>query len=141
MYDNSKYSYEARLKVPFHDLDPMQVVWHGNYFKYFEIARDGLLNKLDVNLQSFSHDTQFVFPVIRTSTKHIFPLRHNDDFTCKATLIEAKFKIVVAFEIRLIKDNILCAKGKSEQAAVKFPEMKIMFQLPEDIRKAFGIYE
>ncbi len=28
--------------LPFHDLDPMRVVWHGNYMKYFEIARDGL---------------------------------------------------------------------------------------------------
>ena len=53
MNKKNKPVYEARLKVPFHDADPMQVVWHGNYIKYFEIARDGLLDEAGVDLQSF----------------------------------------------------------------------------------------
>lgn len=136
---DNRNTYEVRLKVPFHDVDPMQVVWHGNYFKYFEIARDGLLNQMGVDLQSFFSDTQYVFPVIKTSAKHIFPLRHRDEFICKATLIGTKFKIIMTFEIRLVKDNKLCAKGKSEQAAVKYPEMEIMFNIPEKIQQAFGL--
>ena len=36
-------SYEVTLKVPFYDLDPMQIVWHGHYLKYFDIARSELL--------------------------------------------------------------------------------------------------
>ena len=27
------------IKIPFHDLDSGNVVWHGRYFKYFESAR------------------------------------------------------------------------------------------------------
>ncbi|MBN2040526.1 MAG: acyl-CoA thioesterase [Spirochaetes bacterium] len=139
MNKKDKPVYEARLKVPFHDADPMQVVWHGNYIKYFEIARDGLLDEAGVDLQSFFNNTKYLFPVIKTSTKHIFPLRHRDEFICKATLLEAKFKIVFEFEIRLVKDNKLCAKGKSEQAAVKYPEMEILFNIPEQIQKALGL--
>jgi acyl-CoA thioester hydrolase len=33
------------LEIPFHDVDMMQVVWHGHYAKYFEIARCALLEK------------------------------------------------------------------------------------------------
>ncbi|PJA39535.1 MAG: 4-hydroxybenzoyl-CoA thioesterase, partial [Lysobacterales bacterium CG_4_9_14_3_um_filter_62_6] len=29
-------SHEIELTPAFHDLDPMVVVWHGHYFKYFE---------------------------------------------------------------------------------------------------------
>jgi acyl-CoA thioester hydrolase len=132
------HTYEVKLYVPFHDCDPMQVVWHGNYFKYFEIARDGLLYKLGVDLQSYFQKAQYVFPIIKTSVKHISPLRHRDEFICKATLTDSRFKLAFSFEIRLFKDNKLCAKGKSEQAAVKYPEMEIMFNIPEDIRAALG---
>jgi acyl-CoA thioester hydrolase len=132
------HTHEAKISVPFHDCDPMQVVWHGNYFKYFEIARDGLLYKLGVDLQSYFQKAQYVFPIIKTSIKHVSPLRHRDEFICKATLTDARFKLAFSFEIRLVKDNKLCAKGKSEQAAVKYPEMEIMFNIPEDIRTTLG---
>ena len=38
-------SHEIRLSVPFHDLDPMDVVWHGNYLKYFDMARFALFRE------------------------------------------------------------------------------------------------
>ena len=38
---------EIELSPAFHDCDPMHVVWHGNYFKYFEIARCALLQRYD----------------------------------------------------------------------------------------------
>ena len=38
---------EIELRPAFHDCDPMNVVWHGNYFKYLEIARCALLQRHD----------------------------------------------------------------------------------------------
>ena len=29
----------VEITVPFHDVDMMEVVWHGHYTKYFEVAR------------------------------------------------------------------------------------------------------
>ncbi|MBW2633294.1 MAG: acyl-CoA thioesterase, partial [Deltaproteobacteria bacterium] len=69
---------------------------------------------------------------------HIVSLRYRDQFTCKALVKEARYKIVVDFEIRLNKDGTLCAKGRSEQVAVTYPETEIQFEIPEDIRKALG---
>ena len=51
---------------------------------------------------------------------------------------EAEYKIVVDFEVRLIRDNQLCTRGKSEQVAVKYPDMEILFEIPDDIRKMLG---
>ena len=34
------------IQVQFYDLDPMDVVWHGNYVKYMETARCALLSKI-----------------------------------------------------------------------------------------------
>ena len=37
---------EAEIEVPFQDLDPMDIAWHGNYFRYFEAARVKLLRSI-----------------------------------------------------------------------------------------------
>lgn len=124
------------MKVPFHDLDPVQIVWHGNYFKYFDIARFGLFEDAGIDLYDYSVSHGYIFPVTRSSIKHIHPLRHNDLFVCRATLTEIRYKIAMAFEIRLVRDNTLCARGTGEQLAVKLPHMDLEFEIPQDIREA-----
>jgi acyl-CoA thioester hydrolase len=137
--DSAKYkSYEVRLRVPFYDLDPLHMVWHGNYLKYFDIARSELFHSLGVDLFSYFNRTSYFFPITKTSTKHIVSLRYRDEFKCKATVTEARYKIVVEFQIRSGEMNHLCAKGRSEQLAVKYPEMEMMFEIPQEIRKALG---
>ncbi len=89
MVSKRNKSYEVELKVPFHDLDPMQMVWHGNYLKYFDIARTGLFDSLGVDLFSYFKRTNCLFPITKTTTKHIVSLRYRDKFKCKETIVEA----------------------------------------------------
>ncbi len=133
--NNAGRSCEKKFVVPFHDLDPMEVMWHGNYFKYFDITRDALFQHLGVDLYNVDEDTQYIFPIIRTSIKHVYPLRFRDAFLCRAVLKEITYKITIAFEIRLTENNRVCARGKSDQAAIKIPEMETMLRIPEDIRR------
>jgi len=135
---SDKKSFEVRMSVPFFDLDPMQIVWHGNYLNYFEIARAALFEHHGVDLYSYYDREKIIFPIIRTSTKHIFPLRHRDEIICKATLVDANIKLVVDFEIRKTADNSVCARGRTEQVAVKTPEMETLFSIPQDIRSLLG---
>jgi acyl-CoA thioester hydrolase len=132
-------SFETTLRVPFHDLDPLNVVWHGNYLKYFDIARFGLFESAGIDLYGFLDKYRLIFPVSRSSAKHIRPLRHNDEFICKATVTEAKYKVAMNFEVRLTRDNTLCATGKGEQVAVKVPEMEIQFDVPAEITRALEL--
>jgi acyl-CoA thioester hydrolase len=131
-------SFETTMTVAFHDLDPMQVVWHGNYFKYFDIARFGLFADHGIDLYDYMLTKHYVFPVTRTSIKHVAALRPFDDFICKAVVTEAEYKIAMEFSLRLKADGKLCARGKSEQVAVRYPEMEMAFEIPNDIRKALG---
>ena len=126
------------MRVPFHDLDPLQIVWHGNYAKYFDIARFGLFKQAGLDLYDYFVGQQLVFPVTRFSAKHITPLRYDDEFVCKATVVEAVYKIELSFEIRLTENGYLCTRGKSEQVAVKVPEMEMQFEIPSDITVALG---
>jgi acyl-CoA thioester hydrolase len=119
-------SFEMHMKVAFHDLDPLQVVWHGNYLKFFDITRFGLFAASGIDLYKYLLEKQIAFPVTRTSLKYISPLRAFDEFICRATVTEAYHKIGMAFEIR----------KNSEQLAVRYPGMEMEFPIPEDIRQA-----
>jgi acyl-CoA thioester hydrolase len=129
-------SCQITMQVPFHDLDPMQVVWHGNYYKYFDQARFTLFRRCGVELYTLYQQTGLLLPITRTTCKHIVPLSYGDQFTCTASLIEAHIKIVIDFEIRRISDDTLCATARGEQVAVKMPENELLLEIPESIRSA-----
>ncbi len=126
------------MTVPFHHLDPLNMVWHGNYLKYFDIARTALFDKLGIDLHGFYLKTKCIFPLTRTSTKHINSLVNRDEFICKATVVEATYKIVIDFEIRLAANGKICTRGRSEQVAVKTPEMEMLLHIPDEIRIPLG---
>jgi acyl-CoA thioester hydrolase len=130
--------YEFKRRVPFHDLDPLQIVWHGNYLKYFDIARFGLFKQAGLDLYRYFLTRQLIFPVTRSSAKHIVPLRYDDAFVCRAIVTEAVYKIAMSFEIRLAENGQICTRGKSEQVAVKMPEMEMQFEVPGDVTAALG---
>ncbi len=138
MGKDSKKSCEVLFTVPFHDLDPMNMVWHGNYLKYFEVTRDALFAQSGVDLFRYFKEKSCLFPIIKTATKHVASLGYLDEFKCIATVVEAQYKIVLDFHIRLLRNNRLCAKGRTEQVAVKYPEKEILFEIPQDIREALG---
>ncbi len=129
-------STSVKLKVPYYDVDLMQVVWHGNYLKYFEVARQALFRECGLNFRRYAEEKRYVFPVIRSMVKYIRPLRLDDEFICTAVLKEARVKIVLDFEIKLVSDGKVCTKGRSEQAALLIPEMEMAFRIPEEIQKA-----
>lgn len=128
-------SASVQIRVPFYDVDMLQIVWHGNYLKYFDLARQALFLKSGLDMPR-NREKHYIFPVIRTSVKYLYPLKLNDEFTCTATTRAAKVKLVIDFEIRLLSDGRLCATGRSEHAAVRMPEMEMEFRIPEDVERA-----
>lgn len=129
----------VRLTIPFCDADPMQVVWHGNYFKYFDAARDRMLCDAGIDLYRSLERWGVVFPVTRTQTKHIRPLRVRDEVDCTAILVECECRLVVDFEVRNVATGELCAKARTEQAAVRLPEGMLELRLPQDMRRALMV--
>jgi acyl-CoA thioester hydrolase len=138
MNDRQKVSATVRMKVSFHDLDPFNVVWHGNYLKYFEVAREALFEKCGIDLPAYHRKTGIIFPVIRSTVKHIRPLTYQQEFLCTASVHEARRKIALDFEISLPADSAVCTRGSTEQVAVHAPTMRLELRIPKDIGQALG---
>jgi acyl-CoA thioester hydrolase len=126
----------VEMRAPFHDVDAMQVVWHGNYLKYFENARERLFEQVGVDLFEYHARSGYLFPITRTWTKHVRPLRYNERFTCRARLVDCHRKLVVEYEIRRATDGRICAKGGSEQVAIRSSDFRLEIEIPQDIKEA-----
>ncbi len=133
---DSEVKCSVKLKVPFYDLDPLNIVWHGNYLKYFDRARQELFDHAGIDLFNYYETAHYLFPVIRSSVKHLYPLRYSEEFICTAILREASVKIVLDFEIRLVENGKLAATGRGEQCALFAPTMEMELAIPKEIQDA-----
>ena len=116
--DNGPYNIyaEAEINIEFFDLDPMHIVWHGNYINYFEVGRRVLLEKIGYSYCEMEN-ADYTFPVIEVSAKYISPLRFRDRAKIKAILMEYENRLKIRYEIRNAKTGLLTTKGMSTQMA------------------------
>jgi acyl-CoA thioester hydrolase len=118
-HDNGPYGIyaEAEISVEFFDCDPLKVVWHGNYFNYFEVGRRILLEKIGYGYEEMEK-SGYAFPVIEVSAKYLGSLRFRDRARVKAILEEYENRIRIKFEIRNLQTGFLTTKGISTQMAI-----------------------
>jgi len=120
---------ETEITVEFNDLDPMRIVWHANYFNYFETARRTLLQKLNYDYYQME-ESGYVFPVIEISAKYIASLRYKDRAIVKAILMEYENCLIIRYEIRNIQTGELTTKGSSTQMAIDIKKQESCFVCP-----------
>ena len=107
---------EAETIIEFYSLDPMQVVWHGNYINYFELGRRYLLEKIGYSYNEMK-DSGFAFPVVEISVKYLKPLRYKDRIRIKAILMEYENCLRIKYEIHNAETGAAITRGWSTQMA------------------------
>jgi acyl-CoA thioester hydrolase len=127
-------SAETEFRVEFYDVDPMQVVWHGNYFKFFETARRTLLDKLNYGYREMEK-SGYSFPVTKTSAKYIHSFVLDDIVRAKAILSEYETCLKIKYELYNGATGVLYTKGESTQMAVSIKNKTSQFSCPDDFIK------
>ena len=56
------YKSNTKIKVSFCDLDPLNIVWHGNYLKYLELARGEMFESLGFGYEKMAETTVKIIP-------------------------------------------------------------------------------
>jgi len=121
---------EAEFIVEFFDCDPLKVVWHGNYFNYFEIGRRMLLEKIGYDYDDMEK-TGYAFPVIEVTAKFLGSLRFRDRAQVKAILEEYENRLRIKYEIRNLQTGLLTTKGRSTQMAIDMRTNESCFVCPQ----------
>ena len=86
------------IKIPFHDLDPMNIVWHGNYIKYLEQASCEMFNEIGYTYYDMKNDN-YAYPIAKMNTKYIQPLEFNQEVIIKTCLEELEPAIRIKYTI------------------------------------------
>lgn len=120
------------MEVAFYDVDSYRVVWHGNYPKYFEIARCKLLDFIGFTYSDME-ETGFFYPVVDLQAKYIRPLRFAQFFEITAELKEWEHKLVIDYRIVDKASGDIVTKGQTTQYAVKMPEEVTQFDSPKQL--------
>ena len=130
MTKQSTLSASFEMQVPFFDVDSYRIVWHGNYPKYFEIARCKLLDMIEYSY-SVMEESGYFFPVIDLKTKYIKPLIFEQNVKVTAELKAWENKLIIDYLIQDIDSNEIVTKAQTTQVAVLMPEKITQFQSPQ----------
>ena len=110
MLTDPRFTTEVEMTIPFHDVDMMGVVWHGNYFRYFEIAREALLNQFDYGYRQMKA-SGYVWPVVDTRVKYRDAVTFEQRIRVRAHIEEVENRLRIAYQIFDVIDAMVEDSG------------------------------
>ncbi len=122
------------IEIPFFDLDPMNVVWHGNYIKYVEVARCNLLDKIGYNYDDMRNDG-VMYPIAKMEMKFIKSATFGQKIVVKAILDSIEPSLDIRYEIKDSVTGEMLFKAKTMQIGVDFHSKTSIYEAPERFRK------
>jgi acyl-CoA thioester hydrolase len=133
-----KIEAEVIVEVPFHDVDLMEIAWHGHYVKYFEIARCALFNKIEYNYEQM-RNSGYAWPVIDLRVRYAKPSRFEQKLCVKATLSEWENRLKIDYLITDAASGQRLTKGHTVQVAVDMADGEMCFASPAILFEKLGL--
>ena len=151
MYENYKNStnninlsftlflmHKTEHRVIYADTDAGQVVYYGNYFRWFESGRREIFRSLKIDYVELDKKN-IIAPVVEAHCNYFAPARYDEVVIIETKISEIKEKSV-RFEYKVIrkKDRKLLASGHTINVFVNKKKMKSI-KIPDDVRKKIKI--
>jgi acyl-CoA thioester hydrolase len=129
---------EIELAPAFHDCDPMNVVWHGNYFKYFEIARCALLKRYDYDYPQML-ESGYLWPVVDARVKYVRPLLFGQALRVRSRIVEWENRLKIEYEIVDAESGQVLTRAMTIQVAVDAASKEMLYQCPRVLWQRLGV--
>jgi acyl-CoA thioester hydrolase len=134
----SRWSAEVELQVQFYDLDPMEVVWHGNYVKYLEIARCALLDSIEYNYVQMK-ESGYAWPIIDMHLRYAGPSTFGQRIKIKAAIVEWENRLKIDYEVRDAESGRRLTRASTTQVAVEMASGEMCFVSPVILFEKLGV--
>lgn len=133
----SLYQFKYELKVSFEDLDPMNVVWHGNYMRYMEKARCEMLEKLNYTYIDMKADG-YAYPIAKMKVKYIKPARFGDNLILKLSLISVEPSLNIKYSMFNKKNGDKLFEAETMQIGIDIETGKSLYNPPKRFVQAIN---
>ena len=131
---NALLSHSVEIEIPFHDCDPMNIVWHGNYPRYFEVARCELLRLFDYDYLQM-HESGYGWPIVDMRIKYIASARFTQKIRVEAHLKEYETRLKIDYLIFDAKTNERLTKGYTVQVAIDEQSGEMQYASPDILKQ------
>lgn len=119
----------ALVRIPFHDLDPAGIVWHGRYFKYFELVRSSLLDSVGYNYLEMKR-SGYLWPIVDTQVRFLKPLTLDQEVRVTARLAEWEYRLVFNYQVENSQGQ-LCTRAKTVQVPIDAATHEMQIGAPD----------
>ncbi|MBA3580863.1 MAG: acyl-CoA thioesterase [Gammaproteobacteria bacterium] len=128
----------VNIRVPFHDVDVMEVAWHGHYVKYFEIARCALLDKIDYNYAQM-RESGYAWPVIDLHIRYAQAAYFGQEITVLAEIVEWENRLKINYLVTSLTKQQRLTRGHTIQVAVDVSKKEMCFVSPRILFEKLGV--
>lgn len=129
---------EIELSPAFHDLDPMDVVWHGHYLKYLEVARCALLQTFEYAYPQM-RESGYLWPIVDLRTKYLRSARFGQRLRVRAELTEWEVRMRIDYLISDADTGEAITRAHTIQVAVDMRSGEMCFATPDVFRQRLGL--
>lgn len=111
-------AHETTIRTRYSETDQMSVIYHANYFSWFEIGRTDYFRKVGMTYKSLE-DQNILLPVIDVGCKYLVAAKYDDELIIRTRLTMLKgVKLQFEYEIIRKEDNQLLAQGYTKHGFV-----------------------
>lgn len=135
---DDRFSHAIELTPAFHDFDPMNVVWHGHYLKYLELARCALLQRLDYDYPQM-RDSGYFWPIVDLRSKYIRPAVWGRALEVRATIVEWENRLKIDYLIRDALSGERMTRAHTIQVAVEIASGQMQYVCPRVLWDRLGV--
>lgn len=129
---------EVEMQVQFFDLDPMQIVWHGNYVKYLEVARCALFDKIAYNYEQM-RDSGYAWPIIEMNLRYAGPAVFGQRLVLRAEIVEWENRLRIDYLILDAASGKRLNRATTTQVAVDIKSGEMCFASPAILFEKLGV--
>ncbi len=119
----------VEIEIPFHDCDPTNVVWHGNYPRYLEVARCELLRLFDYDYGQMQ-ESGYAWPIIDMHIKYVGSALFTQKIRIDAYLKEYETRLRIDYIISDVATGKKLTKATTIQVAVDIENKEMQFVSP-----------
>ncbi|MDY7563005.1 acyl-CoA thioesterase [Pseudomonas sp. 10B1] len=130
MRSNGPIYADTEVVVPFFDIDMMNVVWHGHYIKYLEVARCALLDQLGHNYMQML-ESGYAWPVIDLQLRYVRGAVFGQRLNVRANLIEWENRLKINYLISDALTGERLTRATTVQVAVEVASREMQLASPK----------
>ena len=121
--------HNSEFEVQFFDVDSMDIMWHGHYVKYLEMARCQFLEAI-----GYTYDVMrkqgFGWPIVQLNIKYVNPALFRQKIRIELKVVEYETCLRIDYVIFDAKTNQKLTTASTTQVAVSMQTREMQLQTP-----------